>query len=210
MANTKTIYQAYWKTGATVYVIILQKSTGYLLNDATGAFANAPADPYVALTEHAAMKGLYSLADARAVWGDDGYSWMAYEKLGASEAPATDTRIGGGYVSVRDDQIVTDGTLDDWLDAVPTLTEIEASAVLAKEATVSARPTLAQILAGVVEGTLTLKGVLRILLAEAAGKTTGGGTTSPTFRNLADTKSRISATVDTSGNRTAITLDETD
>lgn len=64
-----------------------------------------------------------------------------------------------------------------------------------------------EILDEVVEGTLTVRQVLRILLAALAGKTTGGNTTTPTFRDLGDTKARISATVDTNNNRTAITLD---
>lgn len=62
-------------------------------------------------------------------------------------------------------------------------------------------------LAAVVEGSLDIGEVLRILLAEAAGKASGGGTTSIAFRDQADTKDRIAATVDANGNRTAVTLD---
>jgi len=64
-----------------------------------------------------------------------------------------------------------------------------------------------EILDEVVEGTLTLRQVLRILLAVLAGKSGGGGTTTDTFRDVADSKDRVSATVNASGNRTAITLD---
>lgn len=64
-----------------------------------------------------------------------------------------------------------------------------------------------EIIDEVIEGTLTLRQVLRILLAEAVGKAAGGGTTSITFRDQADTKNRIAATVDASGNRSAVTLD---
>jgi hypothetical protein len=42
-----------------------------------------------------------------------------------------------------------------------------------------------------------------------AGKVTGGGTTSVTFRDLSDALDRVKATVDTNGNRSAITLDLT-
>ena len=59
----------------------------------------------------------------------------------------------------------------------------------------------------VVEGALTLRQILRILLSMAAEKSTGGGTATITFRDHADTKARITATVDANGNRTAITLD---
>lgn len=58
-----------------------------------------------------------------------------------------------------------------------------------------------------VEGTLTVKQSLRIILAALAGKTTGAGTTNQKFRDLADTKDRIAGTLDSNGNRTGITLD---
>jgi hypothetical protein len=59
-----------------------------------------------------------------------------------------------------------------------------------------------------IEGTLTLKQVLRLLLAANTGKSTGfGGGGSVTFRDQADTKPRITGTLDASGNRTAVTLD---
>lgn len=66
---------------------------------------------------------------------------------------------------------------------------------------------VANILAGVIEGSLTLKDVLRLILAAETGKSTGGGTTSVAFRDNADTKNRIAATVNSNGNRTAVTLD---
>lgn len=74
----------------------------------------------------------------------------------------------------------------------------------------TAPPTVADILAGVIEGTITLKGALRLTLAALAGKVTGGGTATVIFRDVADAKARITATVDANGNRTAITRDITD
>lgn len=65
------------------------------------------------------------------------------------------------------------------------------------------------ILAGTIEGTLTLAQVLRVLLAEAAGITTGSRTTSIAFRDQADTKDRIAGTMDSTGNRTAVVLNVT-
>lgn len=59
----------------------------------------------------------------------------------------------------------------------------------------------------VVEGALTLRQILRVSLAALANKVAGGGTTTITFRDLADSKARITATVDANGNRTAVTLD---
>lgn len=61
----------------------------------------------------------------------------------------------------------------------------------------------------VVEGSLKLVHVLRIMLSALALKSSGGGTNTIYFRNVADDKNRISATVDGNGNRTSVTLDGT-
>lgn len=58
-----------------------------------------------------------------------------------------------------------------------------------------------------VEPGLTLRGALRVKKAAMAGKSSGAGTGTERFRNTADTKDRITATVDANGNRTAVTLD---
>jgi len=62
----------------------------------------------------------------------------------------------------------------------------------------------------VIEGTYTLKDAIRIILAFAAGKVSGGGTSSIKFRSTGDDVDRIQATVDSSGNRTAVTLNPND
>jgi hypothetical protein len=61
----------------------------------------------------------------------------------------------------------------------------------------------------VIEGTHTLRQMLRIFASALAAKVSGGGTATITFRDIDDTKNRIVATVDSNGNRTAITLTET-
>jgi hypothetical protein len=58
-----------------------------------------------------------------------------------------------------------------------------------------------------VEGVLTLRKVTNIQTAALAGKASGGGTATIKFRDQADTKDRITATVDATGNRTAVTAD---
>ena len=60
-----------------------------------------------------------------------------------------------------------------------------------------------------VEGTFTLEEVIRIMTSALAGKASGLNTINPKFRDLADTKDRIAATTDASGNRSAVTLDGT-
>ena len=59
-----------------------------------------------------------------------------------------------------------------------------------------------------VETGLTLRQALRLVTAATAGKIAGGGTSTITIRNaVVDGVDRITATVDGSGNRTAITYD---
>ncbi len=58
-----------------------------------------------------------------------------------------------------------------------------------------------------VEGAYTLRQLIRVTVAALAAKLSGAGTTTITIRDVNDTKNRIVATVDSSGNRTAITLD---
>lgn len=61
-----------------------------------------------------------------------------------------------------------------------------------------------------IETGLTPRNALRLIAAACAGKLSGAATTSVVMRNaVADSKDRISATVDADGNRTAITTDLT-
>lgn len=62
------------------------------------------------------------------------------------------------------------------------------------------------ILDDTVEGSLTMRQMVKIMAAALAGKASGGGTTTITFTGLDGTTTRITATVDASGNRTAVTV----
>jgi hypothetical protein len=61
--------------------------------------------------------------------------------------------------------------------------------------------------AEVLDGSYTAKQIIRLMVAALSGKSNGGGTSTHNYRDLADAKNRIQATVDSSGNRTAMTLD---
>lgn len=61
----------------------------------------------------------------------------------------------------------------------------------------------------VIEGTLSETQALKVLLAALVGRSSGGGTTSVTFRDTANSTNRIVATVDSNGNRSSVTLDVT-
>lgn len=106
-------------------------------------------------------------------------------------------------------------TLQTSVDDIPTNAELATSQAAADDATLAAIaaisvPTVADILAGVIEGSITFKGAMRLMLAVLAGKSSGGGTSTITFRDVADAKARVTATVTVDGNRTAITRDITD
>jgi len=60
-----------------------------------------------------------------------------------------------------------------------------------------------------VETGYTLRQALKLILASLAGKLSGAATTSVSIRDVTDSKTRIAATVDSDGNRTAFTYDLT-
>lgn len=58
-----------------------------------------------------------------------------------------------------------------------------------------------------VEGDLSADGVARLLLSVLTGKVTGAGTGTEVFRDLLDSKARVTVAVDSVGNRSSVTLD---
>ena len=60
------------------------------------------------------------------------------------------------------------------------------------------------ILDEVVENSITFREALSLFLSALTGKSSGGGTATLVFRDTADTKNRLSVTVDANGNRTAV------
>lgn len=56
----------------------------------------------------------------------------------------------------------------------------------------------------VVEGSTTLRQAIKLMLSVLTGKSSGGGTSTLVFRDIGDTKNRVSVTVDANGNRTAV------
>lgn len=61
--------------------------------------------------------------------------------------------------------------------------------------------------ADAIETGWTLRKAIRVMAAVLAGKVSGGATATNTFRDLTDAKDRVTSTVDSDGNRTAVTLD---
>lgn len=59
------------------------------------------------------------------------------------------------------------------------------------------------------EGGVTAEELMRLMAAVLAGKVSGAGINAPVFRDVNDTKDRVSATTDASGNRTSVSTDPT-
>lgn len=92
----------------------------------------------------------------------------------------------------------------DWVTAAglkaDAVAEIQAG--LATSAEVGAIALLGE----TVIGSYTVQDILKILAAKMVGKATGGGTTTITYRGVDDTSDVIIETVDSNGNRSAVTL----
>lgn len=95
---------------------------------------------------------------------------------------------------------------DPWLTQLPgTYPAGSAGDLIGNMATASDNATA--VMQYVVESGLTQEELLRIFAAVLAGKVSGAGTGTEVFRGINDDKDRVTATVDSSGNRTAIILD---
>ena len=72
-------------------------------------------------------------------------------------------------------------------------------------------PGVAQIVADtwddVVDGVITARQALRVVMAVLAGRVSGAGTSTEVFKGQDETTDRITSTVDSSGNRTEVSLD---
>jgi hypothetical protein len=129
---------------------------------------------------------------------------------GATEKSAIDLidDASGGLADIHTDLITASAYIDTEVAAILADTD-EIQAELANGGRTDLLIDSIVTATGAVEGTITLRQALSAILAACAGKSNGGGTTTIHFRNQADDKNRITATVDGDGNRTAITLDVT-
>ncbi|MGB0971913.1 MAG: hypothetical protein ACPGVG_13275 [Mycobacterium sp.] len=65
---------------------------------------------------------------------------------------------------------------------------------------------VADVLAGTVEGSIDVQDVLKVILAACAGRSTDHENGTPRYRDQANSVNRIDATTDANGNRTGVTL----
>jgi hypothetical protein len=117
----------------------------------------------------------------------------------------------GKSVQAEQDIALPSGDLDDQLQALPTAAENATATWASGTRTLTSFGTLvADIWATAIETGYTAKQSMRLMLSALAGKLSGAATTTVTIRDAADSKDRIVATVDSDGNRTAVTHDTTD
>jgi hypothetical protein len=109
----------------------------------------------------------------------------------------------GVSINAPQDIQVSDGELT--LAAIATATWAAGTRTLTSFGTL-----VADIWALAIETGYTAKQSMRLILSSLAGKLSGAATTTVTIRSATDAKDRIVATVDSDGNRTAVTHDTTD
>ncbi len=124
---------------------------------------------------------------------------MANPNAGATNA----TEISSGLYKV---------TLDTTDTGTSGLLAIRGAVALIQDVLIIAQvndgTALLDVAAGV-ETSLTVRQFMRLTASALFGKASGLGTATAVFRDYGDTKDRLTATEDTSGNRTAVTRDAT-
>lgn len=139
----------------------------------------------------------------------------------ASGSPAIEIANGWYRLVLQQSEFDTNGALaihladtdtsDHIFQVVPNLpgklaTDAVNATALATDAAQEIADALLDRTAGV-ETSRTIRQALRLILSACCNKLDGAGTTTVHTRDTADAKNRITATVDSSGNRTAITFD---
>ena len=115
---------------------------------------------------------------------------------------------GAGVVGSLIEEIENRSTFDVATDLV----QLAANAITSAKIDATAADEIADALldrAAGIETSTTPRQALRLILSAVVAKLSGAATTTVLIRDLPDTKNRITATVDASGNRTAITTDAT-
>lgn len=136
-------------------------------------------------------------------------------KTDALPSDPADASVVAGLIAAVEAKV---DTVDTVVDAVKAKTDnlpsdpADASDIAAL---IDALPTAAENAAALldlsngIETSITPRQAIRLILAAAAGKISGAATTTVTIRNVGDSKDRITATVDSAGNRSAVTTDGT-
>lgn len=134
--------------------------------------------------------------------------WAAATRVLTANTNLNDLSAAGVRAAVG----LAGANLDTQLAAIAGYIDTEIASIISSLAAVPTANANADALldrAAGVETGLTVRQFSRLVAAVLLGKASGMATTTATFRDTGDTKDRIVATVDSSGNRTAITRDAT-
>lgn len=183
-------------TAASIWDVVL---SGHLTAGTTGNALNAAGsagDPW-----STTLPGAYGAGSAGNIIGN---------RLDA----AITTRLASASYTAPDNASVTAiKAKTDNLPAAPADETLIIAATNSLAGAIAALPTantnadaLLDRTAGVETG-WTLRQAMRIVLSVLAGKASGLETTTAVYRDMADAKNRVTATVDANGNRTAVTRD---
>lgn len=173
--------------------------------------------PTITEIDATTMPGLYWLLcdeDMTIDSGDDEQE-MAFHITHAGMAPVTRTiQLFRPKITAGETVTAASGSVNAAVQSIIanaiTAASIAADAIGASELAADALTEIADaVLDEVIEGTTTLRQALRGFAAALLSKASGLATTTAVYRDVGDTKDRITATVDANGNRSAITLDLT-
>jgi hypothetical protein len=153
-------------------------------------------------------------ATADAVWDEaivghlsGGTTGAALNAAGSAGDPWT-TPVPGAYGAGTAGFIIG-GNLDAKVSLVKAKTDNLPAAPAAVADIPSAATIASTVWATVVEGGITAIQMMRGFAATLMGKASGLETTTAVYRDIGDTKDRVTATVDEDGNRTTVTRDLT-
>jgi hypothetical protein len=141
-----------------------------------------------------------------------------WDSMCAAAIRAANTTQVSGTAQTAGDLAAMITVVDDYVDTEVAAIKAKTDLIPASPAAVGSAMTLTSgertsiatayaDLADGIETGITPRQGNRVMLAAAAGKVDGASTTTVHLRDQADTKNRVTATVDAYGNRTAITLD---
>lgn len=182
---------------------------GHLTAGSTGAALNAAGaagDPW-----GTALPGAYGAGTAGKIVGDNLNATVSSR---ASAADLATVQADTDNIQTRLPAALVSGRMDSSVGAVAagaiTAAGIATGAI---DADALATDAVDEIVDGVwdeaVDGAVTARQSLRLANSANGGKLSGAATTNVLIRDLADSKDRVNATVDASGNRTAVTRDLT-
>lgn len=175
-------------TGHTINAVAIPQANIY--EDANATLMIAPTVSYKRPGHYSATVNIHS---------DLGFeSGKSYNVIAAANMSGTLTEAPIGWFVVRGSTLTDIGTA-----AVDANTAAQTAATQATAANAYAANTIT--LTSVFEGTNTVNDLMKWLTAVTTGKATGANTGSVTFYGLDGTTARVTMTVDSFGNRTAVT-----